>query len=219
MVRHGLSGALEPHGVINNGADNTAPFALAKTIARRTNAMIASTADLAQELATAERRWSLRPFGAYHLETIALAREPSRVPAPGGSAAVSLEVFTREKIGVEGSTLADSFLLGVLRGRLRDNVVHFRSVRAAVDALKDGQLAAVLAPRGELDAALGTAPGIVVEDARYPELSIKQWPVGMAVKADAADLQAALTHALAELQADGTVAAIFRKHGVRQVNP
>lgn len=37
------TGALEPHGVINNGADNTAPFALAKTIARRTNAMIAPT--------------------------------------------------------------------------------------------------------------------------------------------------------------------------------
>ena len=36
-------GTLEPHGVINNGADNTAPFAMAKTIARRTNAMIAPT--------------------------------------------------------------------------------------------------------------------------------------------------------------------------------
>lgn len=37
------TGTLEPHGVINNGADNTAPFAIAKTIARRTNAMIAPT--------------------------------------------------------------------------------------------------------------------------------------------------------------------------------
>jgi len=36
-------GTLEPHGVINNGADNTAPFAMAKTIAQRTNAMIAPT--------------------------------------------------------------------------------------------------------------------------------------------------------------------------------
>jgi creatinine amidohydrolase len=36
-------GTLEPHGVINNGADNTAPTAMAKTIARRTNAMIAPT--------------------------------------------------------------------------------------------------------------------------------------------------------------------------------
>ncbi len=35
------TGTLEPHGVINNGADITAPLAMAKTIARRTNAMIA----------------------------------------------------------------------------------------------------------------------------------------------------------------------------------
>ncbi len=37
------TGTLEPHGVINNGADNTAPFEMAKTIARRTNAMVAPT--------------------------------------------------------------------------------------------------------------------------------------------------------------------------------
>src|SRR6186997_1282307 len=37
------TGTLEPHGVINNGADNTAPFAMARTIARQTNAMIAPT--------------------------------------------------------------------------------------------------------------------------------------------------------------------------------
>ena len=36
-------GTLEPHGVINNGADNTAPTAMAKTIAQRTNALIAPT--------------------------------------------------------------------------------------------------------------------------------------------------------------------------------
>lgn len=34
-------GTLEPHGVINNGADNTAPLAMARDIARRTNALIA----------------------------------------------------------------------------------------------------------------------------------------------------------------------------------
>lgn len=37
------TGTLEPHGVINNGADNTAPAALARAIAERTNAMVAPT--------------------------------------------------------------------------------------------------------------------------------------------------------------------------------
>ncbi len=37
------AGTLEPHGVANNGADNTAPEAMARDIAERTNAMIAPT--------------------------------------------------------------------------------------------------------------------------------------------------------------------------------
>lgn len=37
------TGTLEPHGVANNGADNTAPFAIARAIAERTNALIAPT--------------------------------------------------------------------------------------------------------------------------------------------------------------------------------
>lgn len=37
------TGTLEPHGVINSGADNTAPFGMAKHISRRVNAMIAPT--------------------------------------------------------------------------------------------------------------------------------------------------------------------------------
>jgi creatinine amidohydrolase len=37
------TGTLEPHGVVNNGADNTAPTAIAHRIARRVNALIAPT--------------------------------------------------------------------------------------------------------------------------------------------------------------------------------
>ena len=35
------TGTLEPHGVANNGADNTAPLAIARRIAPHVNAMIA----------------------------------------------------------------------------------------------------------------------------------------------------------------------------------
>ncbi len=37
------TGTLEPHGVINNGADNTAPLAIARRIAPRVNALVAPT--------------------------------------------------------------------------------------------------------------------------------------------------------------------------------
>ena len=87
----------------------------------------------------------VRIFGAYHREALALARRPEQVrQAPSGSAAVALEVFTREKVGVETASLADAFLLGVLNGRLRENVVHFKTVGEAAQAALEGKLAAAV---------------------------------------------------------------------------
>lgn len=156
----------------------------------------------------------VRIFGAYHRESLALARRPERVPAMSGSAAVALEVFTREKIGVEVTSLADSFLLGVLNGRLRDNVVHFRSVAEAAKALAAGQIAAVLAPRAELEAGLKGTSGLVLEPAKFAELKIDSWPLGMAVKAEEMALAEAISGALADLKRDGSIGAIFKRNGI-----
>ncbi|MBL8433984.1 MAG: transporter substrate-binding domain-containing protein [Zoogloea sp.] len=155
-----------------------------------------------------------RIFGAYQQEVMGMARVASRIPAPNGSAAVALEVFTREKIGVEGDTLADAFLGSVLQGRLRSNVSHFRSIGEAVAALKDERVAAVMAPLTELEGALAGETRFAVEEARLGELSPRRWAIGMAVKADSGDLATALNDALAALQKDGTVTAIFKRHGV-----
>lgn len=156
----------------------------------------------------------VRIFAPYHYEVMGMARVASRVPAPAGSAAVALEVFTREKIGVEGESLADSFLLSVLRGRLKENVVHFRTITEAAKALREDSIAAIMAPRGELEGILGGDTRFVIDEAKLGELNPKGWPVGMAVKAESADLAAALAGALAELQQDGTIAAIFKKYGI-----
>lgn len=157
----------------------------------------------------------VRIFGAYHRETLAMARNPDRVPAPrAGSAAVALEIFTREKIGVETASLADSFLLGVLNGRLRENVVHFRNVELASQALAEGSIAAVLAPRAELEAAIKGKDRIVLDSAKFAELKVDSWPLGMAVKVEEQALAEAIGAAVADLKRDGTIAAIFRQHGI-----
>jgi ABC-type amino acid transport substrate-binding protein len=137
----------------------------------------------------------VRIFGAYHREALALARRPEQVrQAPSGSAAVALEVFTREKIGVETASLADAFLLGVLNGRLRENVVHFKTVGEATQAALEGKIAAVMAPRAELETG--------------------SWPLGMAVKVEEQELADAIAAALAELKRDGSLTEIFRRHGI-----
>ena len=156
----------------------------------------------------------VRIFGACYRESLAVARNPARIPPLSGSAAVALEIFTREKIGVETATLADSFLLAVLNGRLRGNIVHFKNVAAAADALKGGEISAVMAPRGELEAALAGQERIPVEAANLAELKVGGWPLGMAVKVEEMELAEALTAALAELKREGIVADIFRRHGI-----
>ena len=157
-------------------------------------------------------------FGPYHLETIAVARVP-RIGPIRGSAATALEVFTREKIGVEGRSLADAFLLGVLNGRLRENVVHFNGVAAAVEKLKAGDLAAVMGPRSEIEQALGKDNRFTLEVVQMPELKINSWPIGMAVKAEETALADTVGEALRVLQKNGTVASIFARHGITYVQP
>lgn len=157
----------------------------------------------------------VRIFGAYHRESLAMARNPALVPAAlSGSAAVALDIFTREKIGVETDSLADSFLLGVLNGRLRENVVHFPSVSVAAKGLADGSIAAILAPRAELESALAGQSRFVIDSSKFAELKIDSWPLGMAVKVEQMELAAAIGGALADLKRDGTIAAIFKRNGI-----
>ena len=116
------------------------------------------------------------------------------------------------------ATLADAFLLSVLNGRLRENVVHFTTVAEAGRALAAGQIAAVLAPRAELEAALAGSQQVVLESANFAELKIDGWPLGMAVKAEEAALAEAVGAAVADLRRDGSIAAIFRQHGITYQN-
>lgn len=167
----------------------------------------------------AEQNDKVRIFAPYHLESLAVARDPARVPPVKGSAATALEVFTREKVGVETASLADDFLLSVLNGRLRDNVVHFKTVAEAVAALKAGSVSAVMASRAEIEGALGEAGKIDVGPVSMPELRIQGWTLGMAVKAENDSLANALSTAMIAIQRDGTLERIFRDHGITHQTP
>lgn len=161
----------------------------------------------------------VRIVAPYHVEALAMARIPSRVPETTGSAAVALDVFVREKVGVEVRSGSDAFLMGVLNGRLRENVVHYRSISLAAAGLRAGEVAAIMAPRSELEAALKGDPDYPLSVVKIPELRTDHWPLAMAVKSDNGPLAEALTAAMIGLQQDGTVARIFNSYGVTHLLP
>ena len=142
------------------------------------------------------------------------------VPYPaGGSADASFGVFEQERIGAELDSHASDFLRHILGGRLQPNVTHFRSVGEAVAAMKRGEVAAVMASRSELEAALGGDAAIALDTLSMPELRVNSWPLGMAVKAEHGGLEQALSGAIAELQRSGELGRIFAAHGVKQRTP
>ena len=95
-----------------------------------------------------------------------------------------------------------------MNGRLRENVVHFKTVAEAAQAMAEGKVAAVLAQRAELEEAIKGQEGIVLDGTKFAELKIDSWPLEDLALAEA------LAAAMADLKRDGTIAAIFKSHGI-----
>jgi ABC-type amino acid transport substrate-binding protein len=163
----------------------------------------------------ARKNPQVRIVAPYFRERLVVARSKSRIPH-----LETLEVFTREKIGVQFNTIEDHYLLRSFGGILRDNVVHFLSVPEAAAALRRGDVAAIMGRRGQIEAALADGSGdFAVSEPSTPGLRPTAWDVGMAVKADQSELAARIEAAVLELRADGSIQRIFAKRGMTYATP
>lgn len=124
------------------------------------------------------------------------------------------------KTGVEIDTLSDFYLLRAMNGKIAEKVVHFKSVSEAMAALKKGDVAAVMAPRGEIQGGLeDAAENIAVREMVTPGLGRTSWAMGAAVKAKYKNLSAAVDKAMGELVEEGKIKEIFAKYKVTYLPP
>ena len=138
-------------------------------------------------------------------------REQIVVATPAGVTEAPLELFTREKVGVELDTLADFYLLAAMDGRLRDQVVHYRSLGEAVAAMQRGELAGVAGPRAEIEFALGAQrEGYAIGP--MPGLRRDGWDLGAAVKQGNDDLAVSIAESMQALREEGVIAEIFARY-------
>jgi polar amino acid transport system substrate-binding protein len=157
----------------------------------------------------------VRLVAPYHREQIVVALDPKY-----GKRENALELFTRQKVGVELDTLADFYLLSAMDGKIRDNVVHFTNVGEATAALLKGEVAGVMAPRSELEAGLGERVGdFSVGPLQLSGLRESGWDVGGAVKVGHKDLADAVERAMQSLREDGELQRIFKRHGLTYQKP
>lgn len=146
----------------------------------------------------------------YQLERVAFAFNTDKVGQHP-----TLANFMSEPIGVEVDTLSDLYLLQAMQGQISKNIRHYENVSKAADALKAGDIAGIMAPRGELEGILAERPAnIQIQSLITPGLARNSWAMGLAVKADNAELASALNNGMADLVRNGTVKQIFEQYKV-----
>jgi ABC-type amino acid transport substrate-binding protein len=131
-----------------------------------------------------------------------------------------MKAFADHKIGVELDTLPDFYLVGTMGGRFRSNVAHYRTVEEAVQALKEGEVRSVVAPRSQIEFALGVnADEYVFTPVSMPLSYQSTWNVGMAVKQGRQPLVDKLTVAIKELKKSGELSELFKKYNTSYISP
>jgi ABC-type amino acid transport substrate-binding protein len=153
-------------------------------------------------------------FAPYHRERYAIARNLDRIPT-----LETLAALENQPIGVEGDSLPATVLLGADAGKYRNTLKMYKTAEEAIAALKSGEVVAVLAQQGELEGGLGKNKLFAIEPPPIPALHSRQWPLGLAVKAENEELAKALQKAMNELIADGSIERIMAKHGIVHRRP
>ena len=152
-------------------------------------------------------------FAPYLREEVMIAHRLERIPTLD-----SLAPFEQQPIGVELETIGDMFLARAENGRINPQTRRYRYFDLACEALLGGEVAALMAPRAQLEGCLQNRDGYAV--ARAPvRVGLFTWVVGLAVKADSERLRQALAEALRELRAEGELEQLFVRHGLSYTPP
>lgn len=154
-------------------------------------------------------------FSPYYQETLAVARTRPTL---------SVSELAEERVGVELDSLSDLYLSGAFGGSMRESTHRYLTYAQASKDLENGEITALMGPRSELEAAVKALPEplrqkMVVSIPGTPGLTLRSWPLGMAVKVDSRDLAYAVGDVVTAMIEDGSLAAIFQRHGLTYQKP
>lgn len=146
--------------------------------------------------------------GIYAQEHLAIAYRardyPEKPPVPA--------VFRYDPVAVENDSISDFYLTGLSQGGANDKIHRLPSAKAAMAALAQGQVMAVMAPRSQLEPFL--AQGIKIHEPPFVGLARTKWPLAIALSFQHRPLGYEIGDIIDAAIADGRIAAIFKAHGV-----
>lgn len=146
----------------------------------------------------------------YCTEGFVLACDPLRIEGEPG-----YEALAAAGIGVELDSLPDFHLGSILDGALAGRIVHYRRPEEGIAALRRGEIAAFMGLRSQVESGLGEELGrFELDPIPLTGPAAATWAVGGAVRENARDLGYAAGDILAAAVRDGSMAALFARHGV-----
>lgn len=148
----------------------------------------------------------------YHEERWQVAYDSQRLDS-----VKTVAVFQYEPVGVEVDTVPAFYFTSALNGRLRDKTRHYVNPRAAFEAMEQGEVAAVMAMRSEIDWLLEQAgnPRFRLAENSFPTMGRQMWDVGIAVRETDRQLGYAVEAVLDDMIRGGQMKQIFERYGVR----
>lgn len=120
--------------------------------------------------------------------------------------------FRMDAVGVENDSISDFYLTGIGNGMVAHNIHRFRTTAAAMDALKAGEVRAVMGPQAQLEWNAGD--GIGVHAPPLVGLAVGEWTLGMAVRHNWRALYYAVDDVIRAAVEDGRIAKIYADHGL-----
>lgn len=150
---------------------------------------------------------------AYFEETVALAIDKARIPEDA-----TFDVFKKEKVGVKLATVSDYFLMTYGDGVLINNVAHHIKGPVGAKEFLDGQTAALMGVRSEIEGTLhelGAKAHFITPD--MTGIFQERWAVGVATHVESTGLKDAVATALMKLKQSGKLKDIFAKYGVTYI--
>ena len=155
-------------------------------------------------------------FGPYQRERWQVAFDHRRLEA-----VPSIAVFQRHPIGVEVDSVPSFYLSSVQGGMLSKKTHHYGNVPLAFAAMKNAEVDAVMALRGEIDWQLKLAADkqLALAENAYPDMGKQVWDIGMAVHESNRQLAYALEEKLEELILAGELKRIYGHYGLRYELP
>lgn len=150
-------------------------------------------------------------FGPYQREQWAIAYDAGQLEGEA-----TLGSFRQHRIGAEYRTLPATYLTAAMGGQLRDQVRHYRDAADAFAAMARGEVAGVMAMRGELEYYLAGYPehDFRLAEAVFPGISRQQWDIGMAVRHTHRQLGHAVEALVDGAVRDGSLGELFTAHAL-----